>query len=154
MRKNLWKVLVLALCLALLVCGCAKKKAEEKDLTRGGVMGDIYLTVTSADAQVSGIQVSALQTDVTLTQSKYANVYEVGGKLNYQEGFTAFSDDEVLRNGYYLSFDICAGALDVSAAEITVKSGALGTARTFSGADFKEGKLTVTERILSSDGRT
>ncbi|MBR2473112.1 MAG: InlB B-repeat-containing protein [Clostridia bacterium] len=154
MRKNLWKVLVLALCLALLVCGCAKKKAEEKDLTRGGVMGDIYLTVTSADAQVSGIQVSALQTDVTLTQNKYANVYEVGGKLNYQEGFTAFSDDEVLRNGYYLSFDICAGALDVSAAEITVKSGALGTARTFSGADFKEGKLTVTERILSSDGRT
>ena len=145
----------MALVLCVVLSGCAGKNTEAPDNTRGGVMGDVYLTVTSADTEVSGVKVQALQSDVTLTQSKYADVYEVGGKLSYQHGFTAFSQDEVLRNGFYLTFDVCAAnKLDTSKAVITVKSGGTGAARTFSGADFKDGKLTVTERLISENGET
>ena len=73
MRKTTFAI-IMALVLCVVLSGCAGKKSEEKDLTRGGVMGDVYLTVTSADTEVSGVKVQALQSDVTLTQSKYADV--------------------------------------------------------------------------------
>ena len=152
------KLLVLTACIitvfALLICGCSKKTAEQPDNTRGGAMGDLYITVADTGAEVYGTKVSALQNGVEFAQSKYANQYEVSGKLNYQHGFSAFSQDPVLKNGFYLTFDLCATeGMDLSKVSVTVKSNGSGVARTFSGADFKDNKLTITERIISDNGK-
>ena len=155
MRKHFWTLSVILLCLAVVLCGCNKKPAKEPDNTVGGVMGDVYIVATAEDMQVSGKQVSQLQTDITLAQPKYANVYEVSGTLHYQHDFSSYSSDELLKNGFYLSFDLCAPAdAKIADAVVTVKSGAEGTERSFSGADFKDNKLTVTERIISEDGES
>ena len=155
MKKSLYFALTLALCLALLLTGCNKKAAEEPDNTVGGIMGDLYISVTDSTFGVGDTTVGALQDNITLSQTKYANVYQVSGKLNYQHDFTSFSQDALLRNGFYLTFDLCAPAdIDLTDIAVTVKSGAEGILRSFSGADFKDGKLSVTERIISEDGES
>ena len=68
MRKHFWTLSVILLCLAVVLCGCNKKPAKEPDNTVGGVMGDVYIAATAEDMQVSGKQVSQLQTDITLAQ--------------------------------------------------------------------------------------